>query len=50
MYIFLNVYTVKPVLDDSQDHSKWSPWTSGRLIKHLYKTTTNKIWSLLADF
>ena len=29
---------------------KWSFWTGGRLIKHLYKTTTNQIWSLLASF
>ena len=29
---------------------KWSSWTGGRLIKHLYKTTTNQIWSFLAGF
>ena len=28
----------------------WSFWTGGRLIKHLYKTTINQIWSLLAGF
>ena len=25
---------------------KWSSWTSGRLIKHLYKTNTKRMWSL----
>ena len=25
-------------------------WAGGRLIKRLYKTTTNQIWSLLAGF
>ena len=29
---------------------KWSSWTGGHLIKHLYKTTTNQIWSILAGF
>ena len=29
---------------------KWPSRTGGRLIKHLYKTTTNKISSFLADF
>ena len=25
-------------------------WTGGCLIKHLYKATTNKIWSFLSGF
>ena len=29
---------------------KWSSWTGGGLMKHLYKTTTNQIWSFLAGF
>ena len=29
---------------------KWSSWEGGRLIKHLYKTTTKQMWSLLAGF
>ena len=29
---------------------KWSPWTSGCLIKHLYKMTTNQMWSFFAGF
>ena len=29
---------------------KWSPWTGSCLIKHLYKTTTYKIWPFLAGF
>ena len=29
---------------------KQSSWTCGCFIKHLYKTTTNKIWSFLAGF
>ena len=28
---------------------KWSSWTGGCLIKHLYKTITNQIWSFLAS-
>ena len=30
--------------------TKWSSWTSGRLTKHLYQTTTNKIWLFLTGF
>ena len=26
---------------------KWSSWAGGRLIKHLYKTPTNQMWSFL---
>ena len=29
---------------------KESSWTGGCLIKHLYKTTTNQIWSFLEGF
>ena len=29
---------------------KWSSWTSGRLVKHLCKITSNKIWSFLTGF
>ena len=29
---------------------KGSSWTGDRLIKHLYKTTTNQMWSFLAGF
>ena len=29
---------------------KWLSWTGGCLIKHLYKMTSNKIWSFLAGF
>ena len=29
---------------------KWSSWAGGRLIKHLHKTTTKQMWSLLAGF
>ena len=29
---------------------KQPSWTGGCLIKHLYKTTTNQIWSFLAGF
>ena len=43
--------TVKPVYDDhSWNHSKVVVLGSGRLIKHLCKTTTNQIWSVLAGF
>ena len=29
---------------------KWSSWAGGRLIEHLYKMTTNQMWSFLAGF
>ena len=29
---------------------KWLVWAGGCSIKHLYETTTNQIWSLLARF
>ena len=29
---------------------KWSSWAEGHLIKHLYKTANNQMWSLLAGF
>ena len=29
---------------------KWLSWAGGRLLKHLYKTTTNQMWSFLAGF
>ena len=29
---------------------KWSSWTGGRLIKHLYKMTTNQIRSFFGRF
>ena len=29
---------------------KWSAWADSCLIKHLYKTTTNQMWSFLAGF
>ena len=45
------VTTVKPVQDDTFGTiQKWSSWKDGRLMKNLYKVTTNQIWSLLADF
>ena len=29
---------------------KWSSWGDGRLIKHLHKTATSKLWLFLARF
>ena len=49
--LHIHVYTVNlcktTTLGTTQ---KWSSWAGGRLVKHLYKTTTDEMWSFLAGF
>ena len=50
--VCMYVHTVKPVYTTTTHETtqKWSPWAGGQLIKHLYETATNQMWSFLAGF
>ena len=45
-YIQPNLYKMTAL----RTTQKWLSWAGGCLIKHLYKTTTNQMWSFLAGF
>ena len=50
-YLISFPYTFKPVKTTTlRTTQKWLPWTGGRLIKHIYKMTTNQMRSFQAGF
>ena len=51
LWVLFTKNTVKPVKTTTLG-TMWKrlSWTDGRLIKHLYKTATNQMWSFLPGF
>ena len=51
LWVLFTKNTVKPVKTTTLGAiRKRLSWTDGRLIKHLYKTATNQMWSFLPGF